>query len=84
MFFLGTIGVLFFLGYSYTESGGPNKATFLIRESTKEYIVPTYVMKVGYNGLKKIKEFARLNNPDGTLWICTKGWAWNVKKFSYK
>jgi hypothetical protein len=53
MFFLGTIGVLFFFSYSYTESGVPNKATFLIRELTKEYIVPTYVRKVGYNGLKK-------------------------------
>jgi len=27
-------------------------------------------MKVGYNDLEKIKEFAWLNNPDGALWIC--------------
>ena len=49
-------------------------------ESTKEYIVPTYVMKVGYNDLEKIKEFAWLNNPDGALWICTTEWGWEREK----
>jgi hypothetical protein len=45
--------------------GFPIKLFFL--ESTKEYIVPTRVMKVGYIDLEKIKEFTRLKNPDGAL-----------------
>ena len=37
-------------------------------------------MKVGYNDLEKIKEFAQLNNQDGALWICTTEWGWEREK----